>query len=89
MEGVRHKAVCLVLAIVLVFLVQWSPLWFFQFYQMFATHHIENVQLVNMIISTLSYSNTVANPILYMLLTYNFKQYVRKNLFNKFFRLFY
>lgn len=82
-NSVQEKATRLVLAIVFVFLLQWSPFWFFQFFQMFSDTVIENVQLINLIISVLSYSNTVVNPFLYMLLTHNFKEYLKTNCFKK------
>jgi hypothetical protein len=78
--AVRQKASCLVLIIILLFLLQWSPLCIFQSIVLFSDTFIANVQLINLAVSTLSYSNTVANPILYMLLTYNFKLYFKKTL---------
>jgi hypothetical protein len=81
-ETVRRKAVRLVLAIMIVFLVQWSPVWTFQFYQMAVTEPINHLHLINTVITVISYSNTVANPLLYMLLTYNFKQYLKTRILN-------
>jgi hypothetical protein len=80
MSSVRRKAVRLVLSIVFVFILQWSPLWIFQFILNFSNSNIKNVQIINISTSTLSYTNTVANPILYILLTSNFKQYLKNNL---------
>lgn len=80
--SVRQKASCLVLIIVVLFLFQWSPLWIFQFLIIFSPSDVldvTNMQLVNLFVSTLSYSNTIANPVLYMLLTYNFKLYFKKS----------
>lgn len=76
-NSIRRKAVRMVLVIILLFLIQWTPFWIFQIFNLFSTAKIEYIQLINMIVSTLSYSNTVANPVLYMLLTYNFKEYVK------------
>jgi hypothetical protein len=84
LDMVRRKAVRLVLAIVLVFLIQWSPLWTFQFIHMFGSSRIAHLHLINAVISIISYTNTVANPILYMLLTYNFKQYLNNNILSSF-----
>ena len=78
-NNVRKKAVRLVLTIVFFFLMQWSPFWIFQIYQIIATEKIKNVQFINLVTSSISYTNTVANPILYMILTYNFKLYLKKN----------
>jgi hypothetical protein len=72
---VRKKASRLVLTIVLLFLLQFSPLWIFQLLIVFTQDFINNIHFINLIISTLSYSNTIANPIIYMLATYNFKEY--------------
>lgn len=80
--SVRQKASCLVLIIVVLFIFQWSPLWIFQFLIIFSPSDVldvTNMQLVNLFVSTLSYSNTIANPVLYMLLTYNFKLYFKKS----------
>lgn len=53
---------------------------------LFSSTPFANIQLINMIVSTLSYSNTVANPALYMLLTYNFKEYLQKTFLAKYFK---
>jgi hypothetical protein len=79
---VRYKASRLVMVIVILFLVQWSPLWIFQLVTLFSKEPIKNIQLINLFISTLSYSNTVANPTLFIFFTLNFKKYLN-NFFNK------
>lgn len=84
-NNIRRKAIRLVLVIIILFLIQWSPFWIFQISMLFTTSLYENIYLINMLVSTLSYSNTVANPALYMLLTYNFKKYIQKTLFGKLF----
>jgi hypothetical protein len=81
-DSIRFKASRLVLAIVVLFLIQWSPLWIFQLVTLFSKEPIKNIQLINLLISTLSYSNTVANPVMYMLITYNFKQSIKAAFFN-------
>jgi hypothetical protein len=78
-NSIRVKASRLVLIIILLFLLQWSPLWIFQLIMLFTKKEIYHVQLINLIITTLSYSNTVANPALYMLITYNFREYCKKS----------
>ncbi|CAF1102430.1 unnamed protein product, partial [Brachionus calyciflorus] len=80
-NSIRRKAIRLVLVIIFLFLLQWSPFWIFQAFVLFSTRMYENIQIINMIVSTLSYSNTVANPALYMLFTYNFKEYINKGIF--------
>ena len=79
-SNVRQKAIRLVLIIILLYFLQWTPLLIFQLTVLYSNQFIPNIQLINLIISTLSYSNTIANPVLYMFLTYNFKQYCRKTL---------
>ena len=78
MSRVRVKASRLVLSIVLLFLIQWSPFWVFHVISLFSVEEMSNIQLINLVIGTLTYSNTIANPIIYMLATYNFKRYCQK-----------
>ncbi|RNA36472.1 free fatty acid receptor 4-like [Brachionus plicatilis] len=82
LTSVRKKAVRLVLAIIFVFLIQWFPFWIFQFAISFSSLNIKNVHLINLNVSTLSYSNTVLNPLIYMLLTYKFKSYFKNKCLN-------
>ena len=77
---IRQKATFLVLIIVLLFFLQWSPLCIFQLIMLYTQSEIPHVQQINLVVSALSYSNTVANPILYMLLTYRFRTYWNKML---------
>lgn len=81
LNSIRKKAIRLVLSIVFIFLIQWSPLWVFQFFNLFSSIRTENVHFINIFVSTLSYSNTIVNPLLYMLLTYNFRKYFKNNCF--------
>lgn len=77
---IKRKAIRLVLAIILLFFIQWTPLWLFQTVITYNDTHfdLDVLHLTNMFVSILSYSNAVANPTLYMLVTYNFKEfYVR------------
>ena len=80
-DRARNKASCLVLTIVVIFLIQWSPFWIFQIFVIFTEHEIAHIHLINMIIGTLTYSNTISNPIIYMLTTFNFKMYCQKSFF--------
>lgn len=73
----RRKASRIVLMIVFMFLIQWIPLWLFHLYNTFSNTKIKYIQLVNVIITLISYSNSIANPALYMFLTYNFKKNCR------------
>lgn len=85
LSSVQVKATRIVLAIVLAFLVQWSPLWLFQLYLTFNSDHIvvENVQLINFLINILSYSNCCLNPILFLFLSNNFKLFIVDKLFGR------
>lgn len=76
---VRRKAIRLVLSIIFLFLIQWLPFWIFQIFVLFSTDYYFCLQLIHLTVTTLSYSNTVVNPVLYMLLTYNFKEYCKKS----------
>lgn len=82
LTSVRKKAVRLVLAIIFVFLIQWLPFWIFQFFILFSSLNIRNIHFINLNVSTLSYSNTVLNPLIYMLLTYKFKNYFKNKCLN-------
>lgn len=73
----RRKASRIVLLIVLMFFVQWLPMWLFQLHQTFATSKSEHIRLVNLVITLISYANSITNPALYMFLTYNFKKNCR------------
>lgn len=77
-DTVQDKVTRLVMTIVLVFLIQWSPLWLFQFFLTFNSddYAIPNIQLINLIINIVSYSNTCVNPILFLFLSHNFKFFV-------------
>ncbi|CAF0749774.1 unnamed protein product, partial [Brachionus calyciflorus] len=69
LNSIRRKAICLVMLIVVVFLIQWSPLWVLQFLVLFSEDQFKNIQIMNMLSSTLSYSNTIANPLIYIICT--------------------
>lgn len=80
LSSIRRKAIVLVLAIVFMFLVQWLPLWTFQFFILFSNTQFQSIQIINMLSSTLSYSNTIANPLIYIILTNKFSFFLnRKN----------
>ena len=73
---IRIKAIKIVLSIVLLFLMQWTPLWFSELYKAIADELIENIQLLNVIITLISYSNSISNPLLYIFLTHNFRKHL-------------
>ena len=76
---IRKKAIRLVLAIVLMFFIQWIPIWIFQLYIALSNNEIKYIRTINIVITIISYLNSVANPALYMLLTYNFKKYCKES----------
>lgn len=66
-----HKAIKIVLSIVVLFFIQWTPLWLFEFYKAFQTNDfISNVHLINSIVSLVSYTNSITNPLLYVCFTH-------------------
>lgn len=71
---IRRKASRIVLLIVLLFFLQWIPLWLFELYKALSVQFIPNIQLINVIITLVSYSNSISNPALYMFITFNFKK---------------
>lgn len=79
-NAIRQKASRLVLLIILFFFIQWTPLCVFQLFVIYTSEYISNIQYINVMVSTMSYSNTVANPFLYMIVTYNFRAYWKKKL---------
>ena len=71
---IREKAIKIVLSIVLLFFIQWAPLWLFELYKAMTTNdYIENIHLINTIITMISYSNSISNPLLYIILTHKFR----------------
>lgn len=75
---VRKKAINTVLSIVAVFLAQWFPLWMAELYKAITTDPITSIQLINMIASLISYTNSITNPLLYMILTHHFRRFISK-----------
>lgn len=76
-KEIRIKAIRIVLSIVLLFLIQWIPLWVFELYKAVTNDFIQNIQLINVVITLISYSNSVANPLLYIFFTHyvNLRKY--------------
>ena len=78
---IKRKTTRFVLAIVISFLCCWSPLWIFQIINIFYPKIFVSVWLhvmMNLYI-ILVYLGGVINPLLYILLTENFKNFVSKN----------
>ena len=79
-----HKAIKIVLSIVFLFVIQWTPLWVFELYKACQNDFIQNVQLINVIISLISYTNSISNPLLYVCFTH--KKYIEKKFDNLLFK---
>ena len=68
-NNVQKKAIKMLLAIVVLFIIQWSPIWLFEF---FTTKHSKYLQLINLMATIFSHSNSISNPIIYIILSHNF-----------------
>jgi hypothetical protein len=74
---IQRKSSRTVLLIVLLFFIQWMPLWIVQL--VLALNYEQSYLKILVLITTfLSYSNSISNPLLYMLMTYEFKKFFRK-----------
>ena len=74
---IQRKSSRTVLMIVFLFLIQWMPLWLMQLIISLNYNHA-NIKYLILLSTTLTYTNSVSNPILYMLNTYNFKSFCQK-----------
>ena len=80
---IQRKSTRTVLMIVLLFVIQWMPIWLVELVMAFKMSFSETQLKYFVFVSTsLTYSNSVSNPIIYMLNTCNFKRF-----FNKFVKL--
>lgn len=73
---IRLKAIKIVLSIVFLFFIQWTPLWVFEIYKLDNSSSIEDAHLVNSIVSLVTYSNSISNPLLYILITVSFQNFL-------------
>ncbi len=73
---IRLKAIKIVLSIVFLFFIQWTPLWVFEIYKLNNSSSIEDAHLVNSIVSLVTYSNSISNPLLYILITVSFQNFL-------------
>jgi hypothetical protein len=70
----RRKEIKIILLIVALFFIQWTPLWIFELYKSIdSDEFILNAHLINSIVSFVSYKNSISNPLLYFILKINFK----------------
>lgn len=67
----------MVLSIVVLFITQWTPIWMFE---MFSSKHTHYLQIINVMTTVLSHSNSISNPLIYIILSHKFLifDYLRK-----------
>ena len=75
---IKKRTTFFVLAVAISYLITWSPLWAFQVYVEFGENETQYIQIINSFIFVLHYLNGVINPLLFMLLTQNYKEYYSK-----------
>ena len=79
--SIRHKAIRIVLSIVILFFIQWTPLWLTELLKALPTGFIGfdlNINFFNLVATIISYSNALMNPLLYIFLTYPFKKFIKE-----------
>lgn len=76
----KRRATTLVLLIIISFFVFWSPLWILQLYDTFNERGpTQYIQILNFLTLVFVYANGLLNPLLYLILTQNFRDYIRTN----------
>jgi hypothetical protein len=76
----KRRATRLVLSIIISFIVFWSPLWIFQLYDTFNEHGPTiYIQILNFVTLVFVYTNGLLNPLFYLILTQNFRDYLKTN----------
>jgi len=76
----KRRATTLVLLIIIAFFVLWSPLWILQLYDTFNERGpTPYIQILNFVTLVFVYANGLLNPLLYLILTQNFRDYIRTN----------
>ena len=80
--SIKKRSVKLVLAVVFSFMCCWSPLWIFQIFIIFTKDDSSTIwlQIFLNITNVLVYLGGVINPLVYMLLTKNFREFLIKKL---------
>lgn len=74
---IRRRTKTFIITIVVTFLMTWLPFWTFQIYDNFFEEDTFHIQTWNKIVLIINYSNGVINPLLYMFLTNNFRDYLK------------
>ena len=68
-RNVQKRAVKMVLSIVVLFVIQWTPIWFCE---IFLTNYSQYIQLINIMATVFSHSNSISNPLVYIVLSHKF-----------------
>ena len=68
-NDVQKKAVNMILIIVILFLIQWTPIWAFE---IVFTQNSEYIQLANIMATVFSHSNSISNPLIYIIFSHKF-----------------
>ena len=76
-NNVQKKATKIVFLIVILFLIQWTPIWTIE---MFSFKHSHYIQMFNIMTTVLSHSNSISNPLIYIIFSHKFPilNYLRK-----------
>lgn len=81
----KRRATTLVLLIIISFFVLWSPLWILQLYDTFNQYGpTPYIQILNFLTLVFVYANGLLNPLIYLILTQNFRDYTQNYRFNWF-----
>ena len=76
---VQRKASFTVLMIVLLFFIQWMPLWIIQLV-IALKYELTYLKDIVLITTLLTYTNSISNPVLYIIMTSDFKTFLKKYL---------
>lgn len=77
---IKRRTTRFVLAVVISFLCCWSPLWIFQIVVMFTESKSIILQLMRQITLIINYLGGVINPLLFLILTENFRDFIAQRL---------
>ncbi|CAF1573186.1 unnamed protein product, partial [Didymodactylos carnosus] len=83
----KRRATTLVLIIIIIFFLLWSPFWILQLYDSLNTHPTRYIQILNFLTLVLVYANGFLNPLLYLILTQNFREYMKNIKWIRLFRV--
>ncbi|CAF5038068.1 unnamed protein product, partial [Rotaria sp. Silwood1] len=79
LNNYKKRATTLVLLIIISFFLFWSPLWILQLYDTFNQRGpTPYIQILNFLTLVFVYANGLLNPLIYLILTQNFRDYIRR-----------